>query len=101
MGHLIRGIIDGDGSIYWHSNGTTRCIRILGTSYLVAGTIVYLCSKLGITYHVPHQKPDSFLNFVDWSTESDVIKIAKFIYADTNNLTYIRRKHEVVKDMLC
>ena len=96
--HMFRGIIDGDGSIYTHSNKKDKCIRILGSHYLVAQACLYLHMRLAISYRRPSSREN--ISFVDYSREDDVLALAMFLYKDIEDSFCIERKKNVVKDFL-
>jgi hypothetical protein len=95
-GHLFRGIIDGDGSIYWHSNKNNLCIRILGSHYLVAQSCLYLTERLKLPYHRPFLRGN--ISTVDYSTIEEVQTLLNFIYKDIDRSFCIERKYNVAKN---
>ena len=96
--HLFRGIIDGDGSIYIHSNKKDICIRIVGSHYLVAQCCLYLHKRLGINYHHPSSKGN--ISFVDYSSKSEVIVLANFLYKDIDKSFCIERKRNIIESYI-
>lgn len=96
--HMFRGIIDGDGSIYLHSNGKDICIRLLGSHYLIAQSCLYLHQKLGIDYHRPSLRGS--ISFVDYSSKEEVSILGKFLYSDIDKSFFIKRKYDVIKDII-
>jgi hypothetical protein len=96
--HMFRGIIDGDGSIYNHSNGKNEGIRINGSHYLVAQACLYLYQRLGISYRRPSLNGN--ISFVDYTSESDILGLSLFLYKDIEDSFCIKRKKDVIKDYL-
>lgn len=96
--HLFRGIVDGDGSIYIHNNRKDICIRIVGSHYLVAQCCLYLHKRLGINYHYPSSREN--ISYVDYSSKSEVIILANFLYKDINKSFCIERKRNIIENYI-
>jgi len=97
--HLFRGLLDGDGSIYQHSGGKNTCIRFIGGPHITAQISLYLHMKLGVKYQFPNPKVETILWYVEWFTEKDCMKIANYLYKDSQNLR-IERKYENAKNLI-
>jgi hypothetical protein len=97
-GDLFRGIIDGDGSIYLHSNGKDICIRINGSHYLVAQSALYLTQRLGITYRIP--AINDSISYIDYSIKEDVFSLYKFLYKNIDESFCIERKRDAIKNYI-
>lgn len=97
-GDLFRGIIDGDGSIYVHSNGKDVCIRINGSHYLVAQSALYLTKRLGVTYRIP--SINQSISYIDYSVKEDVVSLYNFIYKNIDESFCLERKRNVAKNYI-
>jgi hypothetical protein len=97
--HVFRGLLDGDGSIYKHSNGQDTCIRFIGGPHLTAQISLYLKMKLKVSYQFPNKKRETTLWYVEWSNKEDCKKIAKFLYHNSDNLR-IKRKYEKAQSLI-
>ena len=96
--HLFRGIIDGDGSIYIHSQSKEPCVRFLGSHYLIAQICLFLHLHLNLKYHRPSMNNN--ISFVDYSSQEEVIPLVNWLYKDINNSFCIERKKDVIKDII-
>lgn len=94
---LLRGILDGDGSIYIHSNGINKCVRFIGSSFLIAGIGIYLTLMLKVSEQIPKQKESIF--YIEWSKEEDVKKIVNFLYKE-KTVPYLDRKRSKIENLL-
>jgi len=100
MPYLIRGIIDGDGTIYRHGQTGQPCVRFVGSPFLVGQVTMYLTMILGVGYRNPSLKSDSdFLSYVDYSISDDVVKILDYAYGGEMSVS-IGRKMESAKSIL-
>jgi hypothetical protein len=98
--HVLRGNLDGDGSIYIHSTGTKVCVRFLGSRYLTAQVSLLLHLVLGVSYEFPTAKQSSpLLSYVEWSREDDCRLIIQYLYQDSDGLRLVR-KYEKAKSLL-
>jgi hypothetical protein len=83
MSDLIRGIIDGDGTISYHGVTGQPCVRFVGSPYLMSQISLFLTMTLGVTYRNPSRVIGSdFLTYVDYSVKKDVDSIVKYAYND-------------------
>lgn len=96
--HLLRGILDGDGSIYLHAQANTPCVRFLGSHYIVAQIILYLHITLGVSYRFPIHREN--ISIVDWSAKNDVKTILDYLYKDSEHIR-LERKYEKIKSYIC
>jgi len=101
--HLIRGVLDGDGCVYLHSNGINPCIRFLGSHYLVSQIGVFLACVLGVNNPRPICCENDIISYVDWWRIEDVEKIFHYLYDEAieKDVMYMRRKYEKIKNLLC
>lgn len=99
MSHFFRGMIDGDGSIYKHSNKRLVCVRFLGSHYLIAQICLYLHLILGLGYRQPAPKEN--ISYVNYCIKDDVQKLLNFAYKDKHKSLYLERKFLNAKDYLC
>jgi len=99
QGDMMRGIIDGDGTIYIHSNGKDPCIRFLGSHYLMAQISLFLHLELGLAYRIPMIKGN--ISAVEWTIKNEVIVLAKYLYEDSTENTRFRRKYEKIESLIC
>jgi len=97
--HMMRGIIDGDGTVYVHSNGKDPCIRFLGSHYLMAQIALFLHLELGLAYKIPMIKGN--ISAVEWTIRDEVLVLARYLYKDSTESTRLRRKHEKIKSLIC
>lgn len=96
MPHLLRGIMDGDGTIYEHSNKKQICIRFLGSQFLIAGIGIYLTIKLNISQQRPNIK--GLISYVEWSIPNEVKQVLRFLYQDGG--MKLERKYAKAQDYL-
>lgn len=97
--HVLRGILDGDGTIYKHSNGKNTCVRFTGGPHLVAQISMYLHLSRGVEYQFPNQKGNENLWYVEWSREQDCQQITRYLYYESENLR-LDRKYEKAKNLI-
>ena len=76
MPHLIRGIIDGNGTIHIAKTGAPMII-IYGTVMICSGISFWLAEHLGVKQAIPKRREETeFLYRVEWGSTRD----AKLIY---------------------
>lgn len=97
--HVLRGNLDGDGSVFLHSDGKSTCLCFLGGGHLTAQISLYLHLFLQTTYSFPTPQGAQNLFQVRWFQDRDCRKIAQFLYQDSEGLR-IRRKYEKVRNLL-
>jgi hypothetical protein len=98
--HVIRGIFDGDGTIYEHSGGNHLGVRFVGGPYIVAQVGLYLHLRIGASYQYPKKKSaDSDLCYVEWTRYGDISPILSYLYKDSADLR-LERKYEKAKSYL-
>jgi hypothetical protein len=95
MPHLLRGILDGDGTVSHRSDGGT-IIGYCGTERLVAEIRIWLISKLGISDNRLHKNES--VSFIQWSNDKDIVKIVRYLYQDAE--VYLERKFALIKRYL-
>lgn len=98
--HLLRGILDGDGTIYTHSNGKDICIRFIGSHYLVAQIALYLNLEIGLEIRFPSISECKSISFIDYSKQEQVIKLGKYLYRDKEQAYFLERKHALIKNLI-
>lgn len=86
MPHLIRGLLDGNGSISYKSHYVYFC----GNKIIVTQLKNYLVNRLGV-YNVKIMQPEWNLCACQWGSQKDIIKIGNFIYKDKQDC-YLKRK---------
>lgn len=95
MPHLLRGILDGDGTISHRQDGNV-IIGFCGTERLVAELRIWLISKLNIADNRLHKNES--VSFIQWSHIQDVGKIVDYLYKDAE--VYMERKFNLIKSLL-
>jgi len=100
MYDMIRGILDGDGCIFTHSNGKNIGIKFTGSHYLMAqlSMFLYTNNKQKITYSIPINR-NTYSN-VEWINPKDVSRIARKIYKNKENNYFLTRKYERIKHLI-
>lgn len=87
MPHLIRGMIDGDGSISFRSHYIYFC----GNYTCVEQLRDYLVNKLGVfSPKIIHPEPN--LWSCQWSSQKDIMTIGNYIYKDKKDC-FLKRKY--------
>lgn len=89
--HYIRGIFDGDGTVYIRNKTNQLTFGFYGTHNLVAQVKQYLIEKIGLNDNSIYDKET--VSFVTFTRQQDVINFYKFIYSNSN--FYLTRKKEV------
>ena len=94
MPHLIRGVIDGDGTIYRHGETGQPCVRFVGSPFLVSQIAMYLTMKIGVGYRNPSLvRGSDFLSYVDYSIGKDVLRILRYAYENAPISIKRKQKH--------
>lgn len=93
MSHMIRGIIDGNGSISYKAHSISLCSASL--EFIVHFTY-YMETVLGLSKRKIRVRHDptgyySDVYTVSWSSKQDVYKIGRYIYLGKNDC-YLERK---------
>lgn len=91
--HMIRGVLDGDGTIGQYLTG--RTIKFYGSHWLIAQLSLFLHLELGITYQLPSLH-DS-ISVVAWSSSREVDKLGEYIYSDAEQSFYLERKRQCLQ----
>jgi hypothetical protein len=95
MPHLVRGLLDGDGTIsHRHDGGVI--IGFCGSERLVTELRIWLICNLGVSDNRIHRLGS--IASVQWSSRSDVQKIVQYLYAETG--TRLERKFVLVGEYL-
>lgn len=90
---LLRGIIDGDGSIVDSGNGYLS-ITFLGTQALMGQISWFLHHHLGLTYVKPTGKNNVVLSSLIYTVTEETQRLGEYIYGDLNATAYMKRKYE-------
>jgi len=86
--HFLRGLIDGDGSIYC---GKRNCVRIFSASKDFVKQISDLLQENNIENHVYLRNNKKVLYDIQVNKNSEVKKIIDFLYNNAN--TFLQRKY--------
>ena len=89
--HYIRGIFDGDGTVYIRSKTNQLVFGFYGTHKLVSQVKQYLIEQIGIRDNFIYDKDT--VSFVTFTRKQDVINLYNLIYS--NSHFYLNRKKEV------
>lgn len=95
MPHLLRGILDGDGTLSHRHDGSV-IIGFCGTERLVAELRIWLICKLKVSDNKIHK--NNSIAFVQWSHTKSVKRIVRYLYEDAQ--VYLERKFAIVKELL-
>lgn len=87
MPHLIRGMIDGDGSI----SNKSHYIFFCGNEKIVQQLHDFLVKKLNL-YNVKILHTEKNLWSCQWSSKKDILKIGQYIYQNKQDC-YLKRKY--------
>lgn len=104
MPHLIRGLIDGNGTIYQNKNKPEQCcISLCGASSLVGQVREYLIKEVGLPETKLIIRHDSRSNrylplyVMQWGGRRNTLKLGDWLYADAH--IYLKRKYEKYLNM--
>ena len=99
--HLIRGLIDGDGSYSFYSrenqnrHSHTKAIRFCqGNKQFIEDMIEYLSNTLNISKPSIYQEKENLWS-IAYRKDTDMIKLIDFMYKDVK--IYIKRKYNTVQ----
>lgn len=96
MKHLIRGILDGDGSVQGRQtdikNRYKHSVGFCGTKLLMTQIRDYLVGKLNLTNVSVYTYKNRELSMVTWSAVKDMKLLYHYLYDDAE--TYLIRKKE-------
>lgn len=95
MPHLLRGILDGDGTIS-HRNDGGVIIGYCGSERLVTEIRMWLICKLELSDNKLHK--NEAVSFIQWSLAADIKKIAHYLYENAD--VYLERKFALIKRYL-
>lgn len=94
MSHLIRGIMDGDGSVQAHQtnvkNRYKHSVGFCGTELLMYQIRDYLTSHLNISVPKIYTYKSRTLSMLTWASINDMHTILEYLYNDAE--TYLIRK---------
>lgn len=96
-GPLIRGIFDGDGCAYWHSQTGRVVVRFNGSAFLYGGMSTFLFYHLGIESRPRYTKHSSVLEIY---LEDDLRKLSKFLWTMGEDEMFMKRKYEKIAHLL-
>jgi hypothetical protein len=94
MPHLLRGIIDGDGCIYFKKPKYVN-VQIAGTLKLCQDIDNYLITKKILKSSTCKNKT---IYVIHWYNYAHALDLLKFIYS--NATIYLKRKHDKIKHLL-
>ncbi len=95
MPDLIRGILDGDGTLS-HRHDGGLIIGFCGSERLITELRIWLISKLSISDNRLHRNES--ISFIQWSHLPDVKKIVRYLYK--NAPIYMERKFALIKNVI-
>jgi LAGLIDADG DNA endonuclease family protein len=95
MPHLLRGILDGDGTVSHRWDGGV-IIGFCGSERLVTEVRMWLICKLAVSDNKAHK--NGKISFIQWSQRTDVRKIARYLYGGAE--VYLERKFALIKEYL-
>ncbi len=95
MPHLIRGIFDGDGSVYYTKKDNGIRVTQYGTHELCKGINSYLHEHINTTLRNVYDKSDT-LTMLQYGKKTDVLAFKNFIYQDAHY--YLTRKKNKFED---
>jgi hypothetical protein len=96
MGDLLRGILDGDGSIYLHDQTNKPVIRFYGSYFLIPQIALYFHLTLGIQSNLPVKRGN--ICQVEWYIKDEVIKIKEFLYQNKKDNYFLKRKWALIEN---
>lgn len=88
--HFIRGVFDGDGSIYWNNRDKCLGVHICGNKDLLLGIINYF-EKLGCSKNIQKSRSISDIHF----SHTKALFVLNEMYKDST--VYLDRKYEIYK----
>lgn len=97
MPHMIRGMIDGDGWIYYNQDKNRHAIGFCGAQSAVTNLRDFLVQTLNVS-HVKIMHVKQHLWSVLWSAKKDLLAIGQYIYKDKQNF-YLTRKYDKFLDI--
>lgn len=93
MPHLIRGIFDGDGTVFKAKKRSGVTFGFYGTERICNEIKEYLIEKIGVSDNKVFNKTDCNVSFVYFSKKADVQNFYHLIY--DNATIYLTRKKDV------
>lgn len=94
MPHFLRGLFDGDGSIYIRKDGKRCVISIYGSLNIVVRTKLELM-KPGVANNMI--VPNTGIYMTAWAKHSDLKKIMHYLYDEST--IHLHRKYKVVQEI--
>lgn len=92
MGHLIRGIFDGDGCISLRKNDKISGLSFSGSNQLINDLKSYLCDNLNIyPSKISSRTKKNTVYQIMWCSKKDIITLFHFMYDDAT--LYLDRKY--------
>ena len=95
MPHLLRGILDGDGTVSRRADGEV-IMGYCGNERLVIEIRMWLISRLGVSDNKVHR--NGSISFIQWSARSDVEKLGRYLYQGAE--VYLERKFALIEEYL-
>lgn len=99
MNHLIRGILDGDGSItsvMLKSNKHKHAISFCGTHELMEDISNYISAALNVINPKVYDYEDRYLSEIKWQSISDCYAVGNWLYNGSS--IYLERKYKIFCD---
>ena len=96
--HLLRGIIDGDGTIglYKYGNKNLPAIKFLGSQCLMGQISWFLTHHVGLGYVKPSGKEKQSLSTITYNRINEVKKLYEYLY--NNDCKSLKRKKIYLED---
>lgn len=98
MSHLLRGVLDGDGTIYKHSTANRSVIRFVGSRYLIAQISLYLAMTLKIQQANIAERGN--ISLVEWFLPDETDKIFKYLYNNSEGIRLERKYEKIINRIM-
>lgn len=102
MPHLLRGILDGDGSVqfkfYEKWNKTKHTIGFCGSNQLMNDIREVLINQLNLSKNQVYSYKDRMLSMITWGSIKDIEKIYHYLY--DNATIFMHRKRNILNNIL-
>lgn len=101
MSHLIRGILDGDGSVtstITSRNKHKHAFSFCGTHRLMEDIGLYISNAIGISHPKTYDYSDRHLSEIKWQSISDCETLGDWLYKDAT--IYLQDKKDKFYDFL-
>lgn len=102
MPHLLRGILDGDGSVqfkyYKKYNKIKHTIGFCGTKQLMDDIRDFLVSQLDLSNNKVYSYKNRLLSMITWGSLKDIEKLYHYLY--DNATIFLYRKKNILTNIL-